>query len=177
VEGDVYAVSISEEENAIQGLAVLNFPDSDRERVMTRLQSMESGRYLFQESVRLEPDKRNYPRLYAGLQVTYRVPADADAPWSETDEYMNFSVSGLAFDGTGCVPNGSPVELKVSLAGEDKEWMVTGRVIRCDELAPPERQTLNSGAETTCSLAVAFTFMAPDCREALESLTLRMLDV
>ena len=175
VEDDLFSVEFEETDLTISGSVVLNFPDSDRERVMTRLATASAPLYQFQESRRVTPDKRNYPRLYAGLQVHYRLEGATE--WHHTDEYMNFSVSGLAFEGTGVVPSGAAIDLKIAMSGEEREWIVSGKVIRCDALAEAEQQELQTGLTTNSSLAVAFTRVPADCREALEALTLRMLDV
>ena len=175
VEDDMFSVEFEDTDLTVSGSVVLNFPDSDRERVMTRLSAVNASVYEFQESRRVAPDKRNYPRLYAGLQVHYRLEGSDD--WHQTDEYMNFSVSGLAFEGTGQVPSGSAIDLKIAMVGEEREWVVSGKVIRCDPLTDAEQQELQSGLTTNSSLAVAFTLVPADCREALEALTLRMLDV
>jgi hypothetical protein len=90
---------------------------------------------------------------------------------------MNFSVSGLAFDGTGAVQNGELIDLRISIADVSGSWDAVGRVIRCDDLPESEAQHLVSGATVLYSLAVAFLEVPIDCREALESLTLRLLDV
>ena len=174
VEDTTYTVELSEGVD-VAGQVVLNFPDSDRERVMTRLEGSDGGRFRFAESQRVAPDKRNYPRLYAGLKVLYRVSGASD--WFETDEYMNFSVSGLAFDGSGSVEDGSNIDLAISIAGEDGEWTALGKVIRCEALPVEEQHELVSGATTAYSLAVSFVSLPDDCREALEELTLRLLDV
>ena len=177
VQDDLFSVEFEEADLNVSGSVVLNFPDSSRERVMTRLASYDAPVYRFQESRKVAPDKRNYPRLYAGLQVHYREQGKDGAPWHQTDEYMNFSVSGLAFEGTGTVPMGASIDLKIAIAGEARDWVVSGKVIRCDALSDAEQQELESGLKTTSSLAVAFTLVPADCREALEALTLRMLDV
>jgi hypothetical protein len=176
VEENRYTVEFEESDVLIEGQVVLNFPDSERERVMTRLDSMQGQVYRFQESHRVAPDKRNYPRLYAGLKVKYRSQADA-GDWYLTDEYMNFSVSGLAFEGTGLVENGALLDVNIAVADGDKNWDAVGRVIRCDALEEAEHQELTSGDVLAFSLAVAFVSVPADCREALEALTLRLLDV
>ena len=60
------------------GHAVLNFPDSDRQRVMARLDTVTGDQHHFVESHRVEPDKRNFPRLYAGINVLYRRTGSED---------------------------------------------------------------------------------------------------
>jgi hypothetical protein len=177
VELGVFSVELADPTATVQGLVVLNFPDSERERVMTRLQRAEDGVHQFLESERVAPDKRNYPRLFAGIKVLYRPEPGDNESWFETDEYMNFSVSGLAFEGTGTVADGERISLMIEFANETRRWAVSAKVIRCTLLSEGERQVLTSGESTCCSLAVAFTLLAPDFREALEALTLRMLDV
>ena len=176
VDGNAYIVEFEETDVVVEGQVVLNFPDSGRERVMTRLDSVDAQAYRFQESRRVAPDKRNYPRLYAGLKVKYRAQADG-GEWFVTDEYMNFSVSGLAFEGSGRVENGSQIDVNIAVSDEDKNWIAVGRVIRCDELEESEHQELASGDVLAYTLAVALVSVPPDCREALEALTLRLLDV
>ena len=173
VEDSVYTVAFSGAASDLSGQVVLNFPDSERERVMTRLDHHDGDVFQFVESHRVAPDKRNYPRLYAGLRVQYRAVGSSD--WFQTDEYMNFSVSGLAFDGTGDVSGATGIELDIAM--DEGQWRATGRVIRCDALSADEQVELPSGERTNYSLAVSFDTIPAACREALEALTLRLLDV
>lgn len=176
VEEDAFFVRLETSEVSVGGQAVLNFPDSERQRVMTRLDSVDGVRHRFVESHRVEPDKRNFPRLYAGIQVLYR-PMGSSDDWFTCDEYMNFSVSGLAFDGSGDVPSGSEIELNIRLANVAGEWSAVGKVIRCDAMDVEEMALFQDGETYGYSLAVAFVTLPEACREALEALTLRLLDV
>jgi len=173
---DAFFVVLDASDIEVGGQAVLNFPDSDRQRVMTRLDSVEGSRCRFVESHRVEPDKRNFPRLFAGIQVLYR-PLGTNDEWFTCDEYMNFSVSGLAFDGSGSVPSGSEIEMNIRLANVAAEWTAVGKVIRCDVLDVEEMALFDDEETYGYSLAVAFVTLPEACREALEDLTLRLLDV
>ena len=88
-----------------------------------------------------------------------------------------FMAVNVAFDGSGSVEDGSNIDLAISIAGEDGEWTALGKVIRCEALPVEEQHELVSGATTAYSLAVSFVSLPDDCREALEELTLRLLDV
>lgn len=124
---------------------------------------------------RHEADKRDFPRLHAGLPIRYRGCTDTEAAkwiegepvggeWIEPDPYMNFSVGGLRFD---CVSDLAPeslliIELRVGDTGP--LWRVTGRVIRvftATEHAGP-------------SVAVSFEHLPSDALEALTELTLQI---
>ena len=185
----VFVVLVEGEEEALSGNAVLHFPDSARERVLTTIEGMDGGLITFRETRRVAPDKRNYPRLYAGLCVTY-MAADAaagtrwiesgeapDGVWMATDEFMNFSVSGLAFEGTGAVPKGGLVLLKIAPGGSKQAWHGTGNVVRCDTLEEAEWGVLENDAVTKHSLAVSFVDIPHECIAALEELTIKLLDV
>ena len=175
-EGSTFCVVLHDATLDVGGQAVLNFPDSDRQRVMARLDAVVGAQHHFVESHRVEPDKRNFPRLYAGIKVLYRLMGSTDE-WFTCDEYMNFSVSGLAFEGSGSVPSGAQIELNIRLAGRDEEWSAVGKVIRCDALDEEEVALLQEDGHFGYSLAVAFVTLPESCREALEELTLRLLDV
>ena len=155
VDGSTFCVVLPNAGLDVGGQAVLNFPDSDRQRVMARLDTVTGDQHHFVESHRVEPDKRNFPRLYAGINVLYRRTGSEDE-WFRCDEYMNFSVSGLAFEGSGSVPAGAQIDMSIRLAGRDEEWSAVGKVIRCDALDEEEVANLQEDGHFGYSLAVAF---------------------
>ena len=120
-------------------------------------------------------DKRDYPRLHAGLPIRYRVAADGEAAawssgadlagdWHTPDPYMNFSVSGLRFDVHSDINDGDLLLVELRIGDESPTWRSTARVIRVFEGRDQE----------TDSVAVSFVDLPEDALEALSELTLQI---
>ena len=106
---------------------------------------MQAGIVTFVRLVDIhESDKRDYPRLHAGLPLRYRTVSSSEATawtsgdpiggdWIEPDPYMNFSVDGLRFDCTDGLEKGSLVALELhAVRGRPKNPF---RVRRCSRSA------------------------------------------
>ena len=120
-------------------------------------------------------DKRDYPRLHAGLPIRYRVAADDEAEawlnggevtddWHTPDPYMNFSVSGLRFDVHPDVSNGDLLLVELRIGDESPIWRTTVRVIR----------VFDGGEQASDNAAVAFENLPEDALSALSDLTLQI---
>jgi hypothetical protein len=183
-----FVITLDETHEKLSGSAVLYFPESDRERALTQISKVEGKTIHCEEGKHISPDKRAYPRLFAGIQVAYQViraEQDADwksgaielsGPWQEADEYMNFSVTGLAFDGTGTCHNGDHLALEITIGGTTASWRASAVVVRAMPIADDEREELEDGRTTICNIAVSFTAIPDDCAQALVDLTNRVLD-
>jgi len=189
VEVDCFRVKILAGELPVGASAVLYFPDSGRQRALTEVIESQDSEIVCRERTRIDPDKRTFPRLYAGLKVRYQGGQPSDegrwlagqwspaGEWQHTDELMNFSVTGLAFDGTSGVGEGQVVLLEMAVGDDDAVYRAVGSVVRCRELDPEEHHENDLQMMLTHHLAVAFSTMPDEGLRALEELTLRLLDV
>ena len=131
----------------------------------------------FEDSERYSSDKRDFPRLHAGLPIAYR-QADAghaakwlsgesiDGDWTEPDPYMNFSVGGLRFDAQHELEPGNLLIIKLQVGDSGPVWRTSARVVRVFEVA--------SDSDAVCSVAVSFETLPPEARDALSELTLQI---
>jgi hypothetical protein len=121
------------------------------------------------------PDKRDYPRLHAGLPIRYRIASGDDASawtsgneiageWHTPDPYMNFSVSGLRFDVHPGVNDGDLLLVELRIGDHSPTWRTTARVIRVFEGRDTEPD----------NVAVSFEDLPEDALSALSDLTLQI---
>ena len=124
---------------------------------------------------RHEADKRDFPRLHAGLPVRYRAASDTEASqwiagepvggeWVEPDPYMNFSVGGLRFECDSEIASGDLLIIELRVGESSPLWRTTGRVIR----------TFAATDHDGCSVAVSFEHLPADALNALSELTLQI---
>ena len=122
-------------------------------------------------------DKRDYPRLHAGIPLRYRIAtdeegtlwiagADLESGWQTPDPYMNFSVSGLRFEVTDQVQEEQLLLIELRIGESAKEWRATARVIRVFEGQNGDHS----------SAAVSFEHLPTDALAALSDLTLQIQD-
>ena len=120
-------------------------------------------------------DKRDYPRLFAGLPIRFRSVSEAEATawaagdpigghWSEPDPYMNFSVGGLRFDCAEPLVEGGVLAIELSIGDGATLWRVTARVVRVFEAM----------GDRPASVAVSFDHLPDGARDALTALTLQI---
>ena len=120
-------------------------------------------------------DKRDYPRLHAGLPIRYRVGTPNDASdwltgtavedhWHTPDPYMNFSVSGLRFEVTEDIREGQLLLISLRIGESESVWRTTATVIRVFE----------GDASTHRTAAVSFKHLPDDALSALSDLTLQI---
>ncbi len=169
---------------------ILDFPHSERERVTGAVQdvtAVDDGGYdiAISDGVSRQRDKRDFPRLYAGLPIRYQVVADAECSdgasrivtwvgggdaqggdWHTPDPFMNFSIGGLRFEGLRSLEEGTTLLIDLALDAEGQRWQIAGKVIR---IWPPEEEEAQ-----TRPVAIAFEHLPEDAREALSDLTLRI---
>lgn len=138
-------------------------------------------------------ERRDWPRLHGGIQLLYATIGDRDEAadawleggtgevftWYEPDEYMNFSVSGLAFDTcAGCEP-GQRLLLEFGVRQSTSRWRCSGRVIRVipvpeDELDEDLRV---GGAPVTDRVALHFEVIPEEASIALAEATLDLQEI
>ena len=163
---------------------VIAFSDANSGRLsgtVTDITAADGGQQIHvSRDAEHDRDKRDYPRLHAGLPIRYRV-ADADegaawiagdaAPddgWISPDPFMNFSVGGLRFDAVRSVAAHDLLLIDFATAEDGPRWRLTGRVIRVFD---PE-----SEESPTHSVAIAFVHFPDPANEALSELTLKIQD-
>jgi hypothetical protein len=188
VDDGLFIIQLDKEAQEVSGSAVLYFPETDRERALTVITRSEGTEIHCQEGKHISPDKRAFPRLYAGIKVLYQTinPAESvgwyegtkelEDNWHHTDEYMNFSVTGLAFEGSGHCACDDLLALRISVGNAPHEWRALAKPVRSVELKDYEQETLDDGRKTVRSIAVSFESIPDDCALALTDLTNRVLD-
>jgi hypothetical protein len=163
---------------------VLSFGTPDQGRISGTIQSITDvdGGQQIQVSCAAahDRDKRDFPRLCAGLPIRYRVASAEDgqawvagspAPtqgWFTPDPFMNFSVSGLRFDADRSVQADDLLALDFAIADGSPRWRITARVIR---VFTPESED-----SPTHSVAVSFAHLPEGANTALSELTLKIQD-
>jgi hypothetical protein len=160
---------------------VLTIDGSSEKRVgtITTLTESTDGGYEvgFEDTARHSADKRDFPRLHAGLPVQYMCASPPEAAawiageqvsgsWHEPDPYMNFSVGGLRFDVSAPLDAGDLLLIALQIGDEQTQWRATGRVVRTFE------ETASKDA--VGSVAVSFEHLPADALEALSRLTLQI---
>ena len=124
---------------------------------------------------RHEADKRDFPRLHAGLPIRYRAASEAEASqwiageavggdWVEPDPYMNFSVGGLRFECTSEMAPGDLLIMELRVGDSGPLWHTTGRVIR----------VFTATEQAGRSVAVSFEHLPTEALNALSELTLQI---
>ena len=120
-------------------------------------------------------DKRDYPRLHAGLPIRYQVSTPSEAEkwlsggtvengWHTPDPYMNFSVSGLRFEVNEQVQEDQLLMIELAIGTSGTVWRTTAKVIRVFE----------SDGDTHRSAAVSFQHLPEPALAALSDLTLQI---
>ena len=152
-----------------------------RTGTITSLSEGGDGQYSveFTDHQKHAADKRDFPRLHAGIPLSYRIADSGQAAawiageaiagdWIEPDPYMNFSVGGLRFDAPDRMEGGELLIIKLRVGDDSPEWRATGTVVRVFEVP--------AGSAASCSVAVSFEALPIDAREALSDLTLQIQD-
>ena len=133
----------------------------------------------FKDHSKHASDKRDFPRLHAGIPLSYRLADSGQAAawvageaiagdWIEPDPYMNFSVGGVRFDAPHPMEGGEVLIIKLRIGEDSPTWRATGRVVRVFKVA--------EGSTAACSAAVSFDELPIEARDALSELTLKIQD-
>ncbi len=124
-------------------------------------------------------DKREYPRMNGGIVLKYHVLPKANleeavdawlnggravAPEHEPDPFMNFSVTGLAFDDVETCTDGDRIALVLTIPKEPHAWRGTGHVVRVWRIPIDER---DDTIDATHRVAVEFVDLPDEARVAL----------
>ena len=169
--------------------AILSFPGAEMPRMEAVVREVSGNRLLCSTQRLREAERRDYPRLHAGVPLRFRAvkgpgtyelacewiegknEALSSGDWIEPDEFMNFSVTGLAFDGDPCVESDDLLLLELRLRNQIDPLRATARVIRVFALDEIERE-----GSHTHRIAVQFEDLPDVTRRALSDLTLDIQD-
>jgi hypothetical protein len=152
-----------------------------RTGVINLIAEEDNGRFTvgFTDHQKHASDKRDFPRLHAGIPLEYRI-ADSDqaaawiagenvaGDWVKPDPYMNFSVGGVRFDCPHLMQGGETLLIKLQIGDDSRSWRATGTVVRVFDVP--------DGSSASCSAAVSFETLPVDARDALSELTLKIQD-
>jgi hypothetical protein len=136
-------------------------------------------------------DKRIFPRTYGGIRLRYQVaPPEAgdawvekgEAPgetWHTPDPFMDFSGSGLKFEGQENCKAEDALLLELRIPPSEEPLRATARVVRLfpisqEELDAAERD--DDAPPSTHQIAVHFDNLPTEAVEALMAFTLRVQD-
>lgn len=179
---------------AVGAQVIVELPDEmDAPRAIVEVAAL-NGRRLETRLVRLAvSERREYPRLEGVLSVRYRVLASngagmaVAAAWLRgedvggaeyvPDSYMNFSATGLAFDGGEHARGGDTILVGFSLppgvGGAGSSWRCTARAVR---VWPIPADELDSESSATHRTALVFEAISPAATSALTEYTIRIQD-
>jgi len=169
---------------------ILNFLDGETPRVIAHIESTTgTGLTCTQHKVRAR-EKRIFPRLHGGLPVRYCVVgqgpgaearvsewlgsdahAGDDDEWHTPDEFMNFSVTGLRFDGPDIASEGDALLLELGVRGREDRWHCSATIVRIFDI-PEDEQDPETGYRH--SFAVNFVDIPTEAQEALTEMTLEI---
>ena len=170
-------------------LVILSFPGAELPRMEALVREVKGPRILCSSKRLREAERRDYPRLHGGVPLRFRIIhgtgayelaaewiEGSDAPlqegeWIEPDDFMNFSVTGLAFDGNDHAKSEDLLLIEMSFRSQPKPVRATARVIR---VLPIE--DVDGDAKHTHRIAVNFEVLPDVARRALADLTLDIQD-
>lgn len=166
---------------------ILDFAgDPGVSRAIVTLLGRRDGRLLVQVVRVPTADKREYPRMHGGITLRYhRLPttdrADAVDAWlrggkpsseeHEPDPFMNFSVTGLAFDDVVTCAEGDQLGFLLTVPGAPHTWRGVAEVVRVAKIPIDER---DESIPATHRIAVNFVELPDEARVALGKHTERI---
>ncbi len=153
-------------------------------RAIVALLGRRDGKLLVQVTRIPTADKREYPRMHGGITLKYHVlpggtagveawlrggaPAGAEY---EPDPFMNFSVTGLAFDDVESCKDGDHIGFLLTVPGAPHTWRGVASVVRVARIPIDER---DDTIPATHRIAVNFTDLPDEARVALGKHTERI---
>ncbi len=154
-------------------------------RVIATVGLSEGTRLLVKVTRVPTPEKREYPRMNGGITLKYFVISgnnpDAVDAWLkggnatgklyEPDPFMNFSVTGLAFDDLDTCSDGDTLAFTLNVPGVSHTWRGAARVVRIWKIPIDER---DESIPATHRIAVHFSVLPEDAAEALRVHTQRI---
>lgn len=160
-------------------------PESGVSRVIAAVSSVSGGRVELRVTRVPIKEKREYPRMNGGIVLKYFVVpgrddaavdawmAGGEAPGKlhEPDPFMNFSVTGLAFDDLETCADGDTLGFTITVPGAGHTWRGAARVVRVWKIPIDER---DESIEATHRVAVNFLALPDEAAEALRKHTQRI---
>lgn len=192
-DGDVYEIEMQTSPSVVRrgSRVVINFEDAEPLRVVTRVLAADGARLRLEEKRVAAADQRAFPRVVGGIPLRYHVlpPADdlqaarwnwvnvatsADdyGPWFESDPFMSFSVTGLAFEDTRSCREADTLLVEMGVGEHPERWRATAKVVRVEPIPRDDRGASADGA--THRIAVEFIDIPRDAVLALEAFTLKI---
>jgi hypothetical protein len=166
---------------------ILSFPGAELPRMEAVIRDIQGSRLLCSTERLREAERRDYPRLHGGVPLRFQVvrgpgsyelvagwlegsdEALTSGEWIEPDEFMNFSVTGLAFDGDDSARPNDLLLLEMRLRNKPDSLRATARVIRVYPLNDKD-------SDHTHRIAVQFEDLPEPVRRALADMTLDIQD-
>lgn len=173
---------------------IISFHDMELPKVIANVVGTAGDTLTCAPKVVKEPERRYYPRLFGGIQLKYKV-LDGDGPeaeaeaarwmangdagqadWLQPDEFMNFSVTGLAFDTTGEPASGDLLVLDLGFRRKPQRYRATGSVVRTIPIPDDERDpsVTVGGQPVTHRVAIDFEALPEAARAELVAMTLAL---
>lgn len=171
---------------------VLDFGAEDAPLVLARVLERDGKRLRLQALRSRQRDKREYPRMSAGIRLRYRRasrteedescrawlergvhPSDEER-WHEPDPFMDFSASGFNFEDRETCEAGDLLLLELFHPRGAGSWRALARVIRIHPLSPDEAPPASVEGEATHGIAVDLLQVPVEARQALMSFTMEL---
>jgi len=154
-------------------------------RVIANVRQREGTRLQVKVTRVPTSDKREYPRMNGGITLKYFVIAGnnpgavdnwlqggkAEGKVFEPDPFMNFSVTGLAFDDLNTCADGDTLAFTLSVPGAAHTWRGAAQVVRIWKIPIDER---DESIPATHRIAVQFSVLPDEAAEALRVHTERI---
>jgi hypothetical protein len=167
---------------------ILDFAKGSNEPRRIVSVSKVQGQQLTLEVRMKHTDLREYPRMYAGIQLEYTaIPGDDSAVaedierWNKgeavsrsfrsPDPFMNFSATGLQFEDIKACNDNDTLLVLIQIPKQDISWRALARVVRVSEIPEDQRDEYS---EATHRVAVHFVQLSEEARVALREHTLKI---
>ena len=199
-EPGLFTVSLEEIEPALKpGMRVVlaGIPENPL-RINALITGISENRLTAKTIREVREEKRDFPRLYGGIKVRYRVVkkeedsslikawVDGDdslsqkGEWHEPDPFMDFSSSGLKFEDQPRCTAGDILLLEIQVPTSKDRWHATARVVRVEAIPQDQADPLSKEAadndSTNCQIAIHFQALPNDAAEAIAAFSLKIQD-
>jgi len=158
-------------------------------RVVGTIGLVQNNLIHVESSTLVRRDKRIFPRTYGGIRLRYLVVPEAAVPawlehgkapegtWVEPDPFMDFSGSGLKFEGQEDCKAEDVLLLELRIPLSEEAFRASARVVRLFPIPPEEAGERDPDQPiSTHQIAVHFEILPPEAVEALMAFTLRVQD-
>ncbi len=190
-DGTRYRVRLDDEGDALElgARVILEFGRSDSPRVLALVAEVDGSNLLLDVQQSRPRDKREFPRMYGGVELRYAVVAPQDTvaidgwrngtvqvgdDWHHPDPFMDFSASGLKFDDEETCKADDILLMDMSIPPSDESFRGVARVVRLFTIEEDDDPTLGEDRTGTHAIAVEFVHLPTAAVEALMQFTLRL---